>query len=221
MREREHREGRRAPPAAWAYAVAAVFWLGLPLAFTAYAVPRVWDYVKLLEEQTLDVEAPGSSTFHFEAPCACALYVLAPDDAPSIAAYGDGLRVVTARGEECVVVLYDDRGRPWPLQTSASTVTVSIGDVVWRRAAVFNVSQPGTYTLSVRPAGYAGTPRLLVADVGWPFTGLWDLLLVLLPLGFAALGGIVAGVCISVYVYVRRFDARHYADVRGAGSAGG
>ena len=65
MREREHREGRRAPPAAWAYAVAAVFWLGLPLAFTAYAVPRVWDYVKLLEEQTLDVEAPRQQHLSF------------------------------------------------------------------------------------------------------------------------------------------------------------
>lgn len=197
---------RRNPPGRWLYWLAAFLWLGVPLLVMAIAVPQVTKMMQALQEQGLHVDIPGRTLLHMANAEEFALYVSARPEDVDVAYRGS--EITLARGAS--VFLEDGEGRRVPLQMPGGETVLTLGAATWTRVAVFTIPRAGNYTLVAQDeSGTALHLRLLVAGRHWPFAPILDGVLTLLPLAATALVCILLGVGLSMYVYVRRFDARN------------
>jgi len=198
---------RRSPPGRWLYWLAGLLWLGVPLGLTAMALPGALELFEAMQQQGMEVQAPGETLLRFENPGDFALFV-SGEDADVVAAPKAG-SLVLRRG--LVLFLESESGQVVSLQPPSGRTTVSIGAMTWVRVATFHIPAPGGYRLMAQyeeDARASGAVSLLVAGRHWPFAQILEGLMLLLPLFFGALTGIVIGVGLGMYVYVRRHDAR-------------
>lgn len=198
---------RRKAPGLWLYWLAGLLWLGVPVGLTALAVPQVLKLVNSLQEQGMQLQAPGETELHFQNAGDFALFAAGEDAGATTGPRGGSLML----RQGLVLLLEDEEGRTVSLQPPSGRTTVSMGGQTWIRVAVFHIPAPGRYRFTAeygRDSFAHGRAGLLVASGDWPFAQILEGLMLLLPMFFTALASIVLGVGLGVYVYVRRYDAK-------------